>query len=159
MLELADQFKVSLKALMLLTEGMRLSPEEAQKLDRGLDEAEDPVGARTKLMGYCVHPSRFDDESAREDARRHALWLIEHAPTSEIVGSPFCVITDEEQAVIRAEELWNKHLEGATDARIYGHAARFFITRDRQKAERLMKRARELDPGNAHWELPEIPEE
>jgi tetratricopeptide (TPR) repeat protein len=78
--------------------------------------------------------------------RRHALWLIEHAPEHE-VRAPVLVAKYDPQGYAAAKKLWESHL-AKPDASpfLILRAAEFFSRSDPAYAEQLILRGQRLDP-------------
>ena len=139
--------KVIADSISEVMSGRKLTAEEAKELEAMLRENPDAVEARRKLLGY------YRGNESREARRRHVLWFIEHRPESEIhknFGSLLAQIDGE--AFEKGKDLWLEHVEKQPkNAKILGNAAKYLLLSDQERAERLLKQAKELQPDNSQW--------
>jgi len=137
-----------------LTEaGERLTPEKINALERYLVENPQDIDARTKLLGY-YHGRQFNYESDRETVAKHVLWLINNAPDSEVLGTPYGEIHLEPKSkdYKRAKQSWLRNVEKTPeDLQVLYNAAEFFKWDDEQLAIATLKKAQALDTENPKW--------
>jgi tetratricopeptide (TPR) repeat protein len=124
------------------------SVSDVQDLERQLIATPNDLDLRSRVLkGYFLDRS----PEGRTARARHALWVIENAPASDLAGSPetgFDHILDLD-GYSRAKAIWQTNLRAhGSDARVVGNAATFFLFGDRAYAEELCKRAIELEPTN-----------
>jgi tetratricopeptide (TPR) repeat protein len=140
-------------AQMLAMDGMHLSAEEAAQMEDHLTKAPDDLQALTKLLGY-YQMHRFGDGNGETMRTKHIVWLIQHHPDSEILGTPNGTVeayrdaTGFELAKTAWLEAVKKHDH---DAHVLGNAAQFFYLNDRKLSEDLLKKANQLEPNNPQW--------
>ena len=136
-------------------EGFKTTAEEARALEQGLLKDPENIAIRARLIAYYLY------NAMPNELHPHAVWVIEHHPESELAGSEpvisgyagvFGTQGAQKQGEVRSQ-LW---LGQATlhndDARVQGNAGTALMRTDQSEAERLLLRARELDPQNGRWE-------
>ncbi len=131
--------------------GMRMSAEEAEALEARLAEDPDDLAAHAQLASYYM-AQRSD--AGREGRASHALWIIRHHPATEVAGIPACQLNDvlDGEAFDQARDLWLEQVEAHGDEpQVLGNAAGFLLHADREMAEELLTRAKELDQANPEW--------
>jgi hypothetical protein len=80
--------------------------------------------------------------------------VIERWPRSSVAGTPFTGLhrLPRDRGYEKGRAAWLRQVEAnPDDAVILGNAASFFINNDNTKAGELLRRARDLDPGNPEW--------
>src|SRR5262245_26339911 len=126
---------------------------EAQELERQVLAAPNDLELRSRLLQRYFLDWSPEGRAARS---RHALWVIENAPASELAGNPetqFDEILDPD-GYSRARAIWKINLKThESDARVMSNAAHFFIFGDRPYAEKLCQQSIELEPTNPKWRL------
>ena len=134
--------------------GSDLAPHEVSALEDQLELAPRDVAARARLLGYYSDLARYYDRSARQRRREHILWLIEHAPESEILGvgeldvDPF----ESPEGYVEGKRTWLRHIErDPGNLKLLAHAASFLWLRDRDLARELLQRAQSQDSSNPEW--------
>jgi hypothetical protein len=129
------------------------SSSEAQELERQLLAAPNDLELRSRLLQRYFLDWSPEGRAARS---RHALWVIENAPASELAGNPetqFDEILDPD-GYSRARDIWKINLKThESDARVMSNAAHFFIFGDHPYAEKLCQQSIELEPTNPKWRL------
>lgn len=142
-----------LNSTMVAHEGGNLTEEQANALERAVEEKPDDLEARTKLLGYYFrrHLSSPEAKAARA---RHILWLVENRPEADILASPFAQLdaTLEAGAYAKAKTLWLRQAERhANEPAVLGNAAEAFLLQDEETAQKLLGQAVALEPRNPHW--------
>ncbi len=110
------------------------------------------LAVRILLLG-CYIGRQFESDAARITRQAHVLWVIEHAPTSDIARSPFAGLDDDWDgaAYERGVQLWMAQVMAhPEDTSILGNAASFLTSNDKVQRE-LLRRARSLEPDNPAW--------
>lgn len=129
------------------------SANDVQELERQLLAAPNDLDLRSRLLERYFLDWSPEGRTARS---RHALWVIENVPASELAGSPetdFDEILDPD-GYNRAKAAWQTNLRAhASDPRVVGNAASFFLLSDRAYAEELYKRSVKLEPTTPKWRL------
>ncbi len=134
----------------LAHEAGSLSPARARELEAKLAENPSDVPARTQLLGYYFLKRR-DNGAAREG---HILWLIENAPESPILKSPYASLNPhlEPEAYGKGKAAWQAHVaKQPKNLKILKHAAAYFNLHDRELAVEYLEKAAALDPDNPEW--------
>jgi hypothetical protein len=94
-------------------------------------------------------------KDVREKWKRNILWIVRNDRYSENAAFPLPFLDPEQQTekIKLAVDLWNEIVkEHSGDALILSAAARFFMLYESMEtAERLLKRARDLEPKNPDW--------
>lgn len=132
-----------------------LTAAEAAALEAHL--LEDPTDVETRSV-LIIHYFGRPGERDRHDA--HALWLVEHAPESDVLRNPYGLILPApvgpdlaEPAVwTRAVAAWRRHLEEDPENLVLldGAARSLSLSRPEEASELLYEAVR-LDPTNPRW--------
>jgi hypothetical protein len=139
------------EAIRLSIAGRALSADEANQLEKTLEQDPKDVAARISLIAY--YGTRHDEpfKSRKND---QALWFIRNMPDSEILQ---CIIqvrlnTVLDKGYLEAKQLWldnlNKYKGNTT---VIGNAASFFMITEMPLAEKLLNEAAATEPGNPRW--------
>lgn len=137
----------------LTMSGRRLSAEDVGSLEKKFDQNPNDVASRTKLLGYYFD-KQFRDRSAREEKRKHVLWLIRNSPQSEVLGIPEGTLDPsmDPEAYSEGKAAWIDQLrKEPANLRLLAHSANYFLQHDRELAIESLKTARSLDPENPKW--------
>lgn len=137
----------------LIQEGLSLSEKEAEQLEAYLKNKPEDLSVRIKLLGYYFMKG-YTSEKSQKARQRHIFWIIKHKSESEIAGLPYIMINPRKypEAYKEASELWQKQVEIYRDKpSVLGNAASFFILNNDELSEKLLKRAKQLEPQNPEW--------
>lgn len=141
--------RATMDAHSLAMAGGELTTEEADDLEKQIEQNPDDVTARTKLLGYYFAQS--DSAAAR---RKHVLWFIRNKPEHEILGFPYgglAADTDQE-AYAEGRKAWVGHLEREPgNLKLLEYSARYFLHCDPELARASLERARTLDGASPKW--------
>ncbi len=111
-----------------------LEEDDVARLEEQLAANPDDFPARLKLMAYHRRADRSGREEDRAKRVRHALWLVEHHPDSELLHSPVTRFSRREMTAAefqRAVALWDVATKGRPDdAAVQWNAASFFTSLD-----------------------------
>jgi tetratricopeptide (TPR) repeat protein len=136
----------------VIWEGSQLSSEEIRQLEQWSNRNPDDFEARMRLLGAYFLKTDIPSRKAR---RGHAMWVIEHRPSSDIAGMPYAQMDpqrDGEEYFNAAADLWQEQAKRhANDVSVLSHAAHFFMVRQAQIARRYFRRCVRLDPENYRW--------
>jgi len=138
---------------MLAIRGSALSAEKAARIERQLLSHPDNLTSQTLILGYLFTKS-FESEALRRQRGNHVLWIIEHQPASQLAGLPFAQLdpTLDVETYGKGRDLWLKNTDKrSTDTAVLGNAAHYFLIYERATAERLLQKAKALDPKNPEW--------
>ncbi|MES1258259.1 MAG: hypothetical protein ABUS51_07505, partial [Acidobacteriota bacterium] len=133
---------------------IEIEPKDAAELEERLAKNPDDFTARLKLLAYCQRPDRVDLPESRRERTALVLWLVEHRPDSEILGSPYAVVFDDlaPDELQRAFRLWESATETRTsDARVWWNAASFYRQANRGRYLAALERAVALAPDNRNY--------
>jgi len=147
----ADTFATDVHSLT--AEGVRLTAEEVQLLEKQLSGNPDDIVSRTKLLGYYFG-KQHQDQSARQVREKHILWLIINAPESEVLGTAVGTLhaTLNKEAYTQGKEAWISQLKKKPkNLKLLEHSVNFFRLQDRELAKKYLKAARSLDLDNPKW--------
>jgi beta-lactamase regulating signal transducer with metallopeptidase domain/tetratricopeptide (TPR) repeat protein len=139
---------------LLMTGGTRSTAEEAELLEKKIEQNPDDVTSRSCLLGYYAG-GISKDPFARTKGHIHLLWFIRNAPKDTALGTIYAKIlsqTLDKEAYIKAKMMWLDHLKNEPeDLRLIENSANFFQRFDRELAEKSLKKGRDLDPMNPKW--------
>jgi hypothetical protein len=130
---------------------------DVAKLERLVDAAPEDLSARLRLL---VVYSAYRNEVPSGGAKRagQVLWLIQHHPDAEVLGSPFATFPSDREELTpeeyrQAVAAWKQALEsaGQRKGRIAWNASQFVKHRDRRAYEEYLRMATESEPSNAAW--------
>jgi len=146
----------SLKGLTKLAteaiEARDLNEAEAEKLEEQLNLDPNNLSIRARLLGF--YSSKSDQtKEVQNSYKKHALWVIENKPDSELAASP-CLLPAFNYAVAYSEfkELWLKQVsKDPNNSRTIGNAARYFNLGEPNVATELFEKAQLLDTRNPEW--------
>jgi hypothetical protein len=128
-----------------------LDPEQRAQLEKHLAERPDDLEAREQLLNHYMLDRTPEGRAIRA---RHALWVVENAPESDLAGRPYTSFnkTLEPEPYQQAQALWLRHVEAhAKNPKVLSNAARFFTLGERSRAEQLLGQAAALEPENDRW--------
>ncbi len=148
--------KDSRAVTLALLEGRRMSEQHAESLEENLKADPNDLTSRTKLLGYYLGRAiKSKSDAARKARRSHILWIVRHRPDATIaedVAIQLSVWEEDWQAYGEGKRLWLAHIEKQKrNTKLLGNAAKFFFTKDKDLAEKLLKRAKQVEPENAAW--------
>lgn len=136
-------------------DGHRTTAEQARELERQVAREPEALGARARLIAHYCYNADF------ERAGAHVFWVIANRPESELAGAvPTMGVSfaelgapgETERVGERARQLWKAQAgRHSGNARVLGHAAAALHWAEPAEAERLLRRARELDGGDDRW--------
>jgi tetratricopeptide (TPR) repeat protein len=134
----------------------QITAQDAAALEAGLATNPDNLAARETLIKYYFRETFASRSSVLEEKReKHVFWLIEHAPESQLAGSPEAGITPRSfssstDGYQRGKQLWLQQVENHPDnQRILRNAAQFLLLSDGKIAQELLEKAWALDPSDA----------
>ncbi len=128
-----------------IAEGFKITAGEAQQFEERVARNAEDVEARSKLIYYYLY------NALHEPLSKHVLWMIEHHPDSQLaVLAPTWPASTQDTA--QRKQLWLQQADRHSgNPQVLGNAARFFMQMDPPAAERLLKRASEIDGTNLTW--------
>lgn len=137
--------------------GPKLPPEWLARVEEALSRRPDDLAARILLLARDWG-SHLQSDEARRRHEAHALWIIEHAPASEIAGPPYAHAQLNwhlnRDAFEMGKRLWLRHVEARPDdVRVLGNAASYLAIEDTTKCGEFLRRCRSLEPGNPRWSM------
>ena len=105
-----------IRTVELILEGRNLSQEQVEELEKVLEEDEDDLPTRIKLIGFYDNRS-YDSEEYENKYVYHVLWVIKNRPESTLAGLPFVHLNthSQEDDYNNAKEIWLEHLENDKD--------------------------------------------
>jgi tetratricopeptide (TPR) repeat protein len=143
----------SIDATRLLVSGRALSADDATKLEKIVEADPKNVAAHISLIAY-YSTRRGEDFKARKNVQ--ALWFIRNMPDSDmlrwIIQARLEPILDKEFP--EAKQLWLDNLDKYKgNTTVIVNAFDFFKINDKPFAEKLIKQAIALEPGNWQWPM------
>jgi beta-lactamase regulating signal transducer with metallopeptidase domain len=137
---------------------LELEPSDVTVLEHQLDENPEDFAARLKLIAYCMRADRVSLPESRSRRVGLVMWLVEHQPDSEILGSPYGVLSPDDltaDELAQAARQWEAVAgPGQPDARIFWNAANFYQQLNRPLYIASLEKAVLLAPANEHYALP-----
>ena len=133
--------------------GGQMSREDKVLLEKQVEKNPDDVESRTKLLGYYFIKGR-QDADAKANKERHVVWLIEHAPESAVLGSPYGQLNKllEPKGYEQAKQAWQRVIEESPEKlAALKNASAFFLIHDREISEELLLKGQQLDPEDPKW--------
>jgi tetratricopeptide (TPR) repeat protein len=131
-----------------------LTDEELAALEKKIEEDPSNLELReTALQHYLKFFGRGDREKTR-GRNVHVLWVIAHAPESDLAGRPEAHVLRalEPDLFPEAADLWRRQAQAhSRDARVLGNAATFFVNNDNAAALEMYAAAAALEPDNPRW--------
>lgn len=171
-----EQLKNSLKIILNLHEyydlvdvteltlrGSELKENEVVELETRLRRDPHDIRSRNLLLGYYYYhmydetdeDDEDDEEHENEKEKRranHALWVIKHIPKHDLASDCSVQIDSDEIGYEQGKELWLHHVKkNKKDIVILGNAADFFMLPDKDAAEKILRKARSLQPFSPEW--------
>ena len=140
-------------ARRLIMSGRILTVEEAESLEKQLEQNPKDIALRTELLGYYFR-KQYTKLSAREARQKHILWLVVNAPESEVLGIPEGTLNAilEKDAYSQAKKAWLDHIQRKpAELKLLENSANFFKLHDRELAIESLQKARALDMDNPQW--------
>ncbi len=156
----------------LFKEGESLSADDAEALERGVEQRSDDVDARVRLLAYhrarareAARAGTPEERFARTaasvarggwgsplepDQARHALWLAANAPLAPV--HHLCHFTMGEPVYAELSSIWRRHAAAdPPDSTLLAHAIAFFWGPNDVFADELLVRAEQTFPGDLRW--------
>ncbi len=133
--------------------GGQMSREDKVLLEEQVATNPNDVDSRTKLLGYYFIKGR-QDADAKSNRERHVIWLIENAPESEVLGSPYGQLNKflEPKAYDQAKQAWQRIIQQSPEKlTALKHASAFFLINDREISEELLLKGQALDATDPKW--------
>lgn len=134
-----------------------MTKEEAEALEAKVAQNPEDLESRSTLLAFYrgKGSSLVGTERAVAARRAHALWLIEHHPeaveTASALLAPTLGLADS-VGYAAGRKLWLAHLEkGNLPSAAYSNAVSFLQIADLQGAEKIVLKARALEPNEVRW--------
>jgi len=133
---------------------LQLEESDVARLEQQLAANPDDFPARLKLMAYHQRADRAGRPEDRAKRARHALWLIEHHPDSELLHSPVSQFAPGELSPAdyqRAVALWDAAAKARPgDAAVQWNAASFFRGLDSGLHTHYLEATAAADPNHPY---------
>ena len=137
----------------LLRSGFDLSLDEAVAAEARVEAAANPIEERILLVVFYWSRSCTSDRFA-ESWCRHVIAVIRDDPTAELLGIPFFAgpASRSQETLTNVRDEWLKQMDlHPTSVPVLDNAASFFWRFDPPVADRLFRRASELDGDEGGW--------
>jgi hypothetical protein len=145
----------SMKTMRLQEKGAALSESEAAALERKLENNENDLDARRKLIAY-YGTRADDDETAAANAQQHGFWIIENKP--DVIDYwvmsfyRFFSKHNHPEEYERAKTMWLAHIERDPENLVLlENASHFLEWGDPERSTELLQKLHELDSKNPEW--------
>lgn len=144
--EVAQRFDAEAAATKRFEQARDMTQAQADALEQRVAANPEDFDSRQQLVTYYQASRTVAWDKKVPALRRHALWLIEHAPEHD-VQAPALLPQYDPEGYAAAKKLWQGHL-AKPDASAYliSRAVRFFWRADPAYAEQLILRGQTLDP-------------
>ena len=138
----------------LAIEARDINEEEVEKLEEQLNLDPNNLSIRARLLGY-YSSSGFRSERGKSSYKKHAFWVIENKPDSELARGPFIdPMLSHALGYPEVKELWLKQVgKDPNNSRTIGNAARFFFLVEPNVAIELFEKAQLLDTRNYEYPM------
>ncbi len=144
--ELAQRLDAGDAATRRFEAARDLTQAQADALEQKIAANPEDFATRQQLVTYYQASRTVAWDKKVPGLRRHALWLIEHAPEHE-VQAPALFPQYDPTGYAAAKKLWEAHLaKPDASAFLISRAVRFFWSSDPMYAEQLILRGQKLDP-------------
>ena len=136
--------------------GHDLPPQEVEKLEALIQEQPGDLWARTVLLGYYF-TRHYQNEEIAKKREATILWLVEHAPESEVLTSPYAQLDPfagkgAYTPAVDVMKMMKDHVaKDPENVRLLANAAEFFRFTDRAFASECLRKCTQLQPDNAAW--------
>ena len=149
------------RATVLAYEGRYLNANQAELAEENLKQFPENLAARTLLLGfyYWQVEKQVDLQPVIAARQRHILWLIEHAPESEITRINEALIAPRHSPLAdaagfkQAEQLWRQKLKAnKCDFCVYVHSYLFVQLHDKPLAEEILRGYYRGKPADPHFQ-------
>ncbi|MCL4692085.1 MAG: hypothetical protein KJ060_06180 [Candidatus Hydrogenedentes bacterium] len=145
-----------IRDVFLYVAGTTRTPDEVQALENWIREHPDDRDTRL-ILGTYYQDALYDEDDLDqrkvlvENYRRHALWLIEHAPGHTMLMLRPLLPLDGE-AYEKARQLWLENIEEhGDDPRVLRNAVEYFSGADEAIAADILRKGAALEPDNPEW--------
>ena len=139
---------------LLMTNGTRLTAEEAGGLEEKIEQNPEDITSRSFLLWYYAGGTR-QDPSALMKGQEHLVWYIQNAPKDMALSSIYAMTlnrTLNEEDCAKAKIVWMEHLKkDPKNLKLLENSANFFLSFDRELAEESLKKGQSLDILNPKW--------
>ncbi len=147
--EIAAQEKAHQERTAFYQSARDMTADQAAALERELEQDPESTPTREKLLTYYTWTGKntqpWDENVAAR--RRHALWLVERHPESELVNRTQVTRDTDPEGYARLRALWLERIAGQNvDPKILSHAAWFFERSEKPRAEEILLRAKAQQP-------------
>jgi tetratricopeptide (TPR) repeat protein len=145
-------------------QGSKLSRSKALELEKKIENDNEDLESRVKLLGYYFRSCASFPNICRqlvglknpifEKYQILIRWMIENYPDGAEAGvvemnPPFGF---DKTSFEISKELWQEKLKDMPEnSTVLGNAASFFYRTDKEYAEKLLRQAQDLEPENPHW--------
>jgi len=133
--------------------GRSLSSEGVVELEKHLETDASDLNTRVKLLGY-YSGKHIRSSEIRKIRQQHLLWLIEHAPESEVLGTPYGGLShhSDGEVYFQAKKLLlAKIQEEPNNLALLKNGSKFFTLNDRSQSIEFLKKGESLDKTNPFW--------
>ena len=133
--------------------GRHLSSEKVLELEKRLETDASDLDTRVKLLGY-YSGKQYRSSESRKIRQRHVLWLIEHKPETEVLGTPHGFLSHhgDGEAYFQAKKLLlAKIREKPHNLSLLKNGSRFFTLNDRNQSIVFLQRGESLEKSNPYW--------
>lgn len=131
--------------------GYRLSEQEALEMQAKLEEDPEDLVSRLKLMSYYSHRSLLNRD-AREPQLKLLRWFLKNYPEDAGDSSMGIHGSIQPEAYVEIKQKWLALLKQyPNNTKIIDNAAKFVLLADRDLAEKLLKKAKKLEPEDPKW--------
>jgi beta-lactamase regulating signal transducer with metallopeptidase domain len=146
--DVAARFKANAQRADARRAAQQMTVAEGAALEKMLEQNPEDMAIREKLLAFYRWTGRntqpWNDNIAAR--RRHALWLVEHHPDSDLVKNVRLLRAEDQVGYDKLKRLWLAAADPRADARVITNATWFIGLSEKRVAEQILLRARAADP-------------
>lgn len=147
--ELAAMLKADAERVAAYDAAKKMTAEQAAALEKALEQNPDDDASRAKLLAYYTWTGRDKQRTWNEVVaghRRHALWVVEHRPESDLVGYVYVRKEADPEGHAQLRAKWLEHVSRADASAELLDNALSFSWHDPVLVEKMLFRAQALHP-------------
>lgn len=142
------------KQLSTMHDSWDMAPEEAKSLEKQVNDGDDSLEPRLKLLGYYCR-AKFRSLVNKTARIKHIAWMITNCPAHFCCGMPECSVDrgfDRWRDFYYISKLWREQVKlHWSQPEVIGNAGNCHLLNQIELAKKYFLRAKELEPDNRQW--------